>query len=161
MASGTFSALGSLRVGRAAHGGPAHHGRGVSTQLASVPGAASQRMDPTVLPALVLRAHPFPGRPVLLLAVQGPEAQPRRFFGLRSGFRTGRICGNQQLAANAERRGMGAADSPLLSPRHARRAAGLEHSVVRRIPWSRVLKRPSSDSDFHLADYGRGMAVLL
>src|SRR5262249_21279212 len=37
VASGPVSALGSVHVGRSAHGGPAHHRRGVSAQLAVVP----------------------------------------------------------------------------------------------------------------------------
>ena len=63
--------------------------------------AASEWLDPAVRFALVFRAHPLSGRPVLLLALPRPEAFAGGFDDLGPGLRDGWIRRDQQLAADA------------------------------------------------------------
>ena len=161
MASGQISAVGSLPLGWSAFGGASPTRGVIPAQLAVVSSASATRMDPPVLPALVFRAHPFPGGPVLLLVMPGPETESSRFPPRRSCFRTGRVCGNQHLATNAERGGLGPSGPAVFFTRNARRAAGIERGLVRRISGNRLFEWPSPDSDFHLDDHGGRVAVLL
>ena len=76
-------------------------------------------------------------------------------------YRTRRIHGNQSLAADAERRGVGSADSVVLSASHAHRAAALrKRGVVGSAAGCGVPERPPSDSDLHLSHDGRSMDLL-
>src|SRR5258708_7810117 len=101
MASGPDSALGSLPLGRTAAGGASPAWSTISSQLAAISCASAEWLDPAILSALVFRADPLSSRVVLLLAVPGPEALARGFHALGVGLRSGRLYGDQQLAANA------------------------------------------------------------
>src|SRR5438046_700506 len=106
MARRTHASLGSLPLGRAAHARTDDHRGRLSTQLAAVPVAAAQWLDPAAVAALVLGVDSLSGGAVLLLAVPRPEAIP---LGLGAGgprVRAGRIHRNQQLAGDDQRRVM-------------------------------------------------------
>src|SRR5947207_15129789 len=118
MASGPDSALGSLSLGWTASRGAGPARCLIPAQLAAVSGPAAEWLDPAIVSALVFRADPFSSRAVLLLAVPRPQAIACGFPDLRSGLRSGRFYGYQQLAANAERGVVGAARPAVLSACH-------------------------------------------
>src|SRR5207245_2520044 len=107
VASGQDSPLGSIPLGRTTLGRTGPAGCLVSAQLAFVSRALAAWLDPPILSPLVFRADSLSGGAVLLLVVQGPETDARRFPALRSGLRFGWLCGSQQLAADVEWRGFG------------------------------------------------------
>src|SRR5262245_12372655 len=147
MASRPDSTVGPVSVGRTATHRPGAAGCGLSSQLVAVPGAAAKRVDSPIGAALVFCADSFSGLVVLLLAVQGPETDTSSFPALRARLRPGRLYGDQQLAPNAQWRGLDAAGDPVFSARYARRAPRLKRSVVRRFSRRRIPERPPSDSD--------------
>src|SRR5262249_12168367 len=161
MARASDSTLGPLLVGRTAANRPGPAGRGLPSQLAAFSMAAAKRMDTPVGAALVFRADSFSGGVVLLLAVQGLETDALRFPALGARIRARRVYGDQQLAANAQRSGLGAARGPIFPSRNARRAGRLERSLVGRLSGCCVPERPPSDSDLHQPGYGWSLDLLL
>src|SRR5271166_1072432 len=135
--------------------------RGVSLELAFIPGAAEARVDSPGGSALVFRDDPVPGRSNLFCAMPRPGAIADRIDRRCVYFRAGRLCWTYGLATDAQRRGVGAPGHPLYTASGAGRAPAAERAVLRILLRCLVAVGTPPDPHLPVAGRRRNMALVV